>query len=421
MVSNKVCHPIRWWLTPKFPEAQIEKSLGYKPKGLYQQLKNAFRTWVIHPIKRRVARYYLLFLKSFFDLSVIAITGSSGKTTTKEIIASILRQKGQTVASFANIDPVYNIPTTILKCRPSTKYLVLEMGVEYPGEMDFYLWLARPDIGLITNISLTHTEFFGDENGVLKEKSKLVKELSKNSYAILNVGDKLSMKIGRKLRARKVWFGDNTEIRAKAIEITKNFQTKYILEISGEETDVLLPVPGEQFVENSLAAAAVGYILGVNLNEIKKGIEKFSLQAHRMQVSSLSNGTLVIDDTYNNNPEAAKKALDSFNDLAGNRKKIIIFGDMLELGAWSTKEHREIGLVIGKMKVFFLITVGQFSKLAAKSAEKFMPKKNIVSVESSGEVIRNLPELTNDTALFIKGSRSIELEKVVSRLPRLVR
>ncbi len=418
---KKISSLLSWWLTPKFPEAQIEKALEYKPKGFYQQLKNIFRTWVAHPIKRRIAKYYLLFLQKLFGLTVVGITGSAGKTTTKEMLASILKQKGKTVYSFANIDPVYNIPSTILKTRPTTKYLVLEMGVEYPEEMDFYLWLTEPDIGVITNISDTHTEFFGNKKGVSKEKAKLLRKLSGRAYAVLNGEDSLCVKLGRNLRAKKIWFGKNSKIYSSKIEITKNLKTKFVLVMDERKISIQLPIIGNQFAENSLAAAAVGHILGATLKEIKTGLEEFKPQEHRMQTFRLPNGALVIDDTYNNNPEAAKKALVLLKKIAKYKKSILIFGDMLELGTLSRSSHNEIGRLIGRTKVSFLITVGKLSRLAAKSAGKFMPKKHIISVESSDEVISNLPKITKNTLLFIKGSRSIGLEKVVSRLPQVVR
>ena len=182
----KVNPIIRWWVTPKLPENHIFIGGDSRPKESSALLGIYIRRWLIHPIKRRIAKYYLAILRRFFGLKVIGITGSTGKTTTKEMITSILRQEGKTTSSYANIDPVYNIPSTILRCSPSTKFLVLEMGVEFPGEMDFYLWLAKPDIGVVTNIYPTHTLFFGDVEGVYKEKSKLVKGLNTNGVAVLN-------------------------------------------------------------------------------------------------------------------------------------------------------------------------------------------------------------------------------------------
>ena len=204
-------------------------------------MNKIFKKWVIHPIKRRVAKYYLWFLRKFTSIKVIGITGSAGKTTTKEMLASILKLDEKTVYSFANIDPVYNIPTTILKCTLSTKYLILEMGVEYPGEMDFYLWLAQPDIGVITNIFPTHTEFLKDIEGVLEEKSKLIKSLSKNSFAVLNESDSRLKSLVNKTKAKIIWFNG----------------------------------------ENSDAARKVAEVFGVSPENIKKGLKNFDRPKHR--------------------------------------------------------------------------------------------------------------------------------------------
>ncbi|NMD01040.1 MAG: hypothetical protein GYA62_15160, partial [Bacteroidales bacterium] len=149
---------VQWWQTPEFPLIHLSDRTSFIKK------------WFFHPIKRRVARLYLKILQSSTDIKVIGITGSAGKTTTKEVLASILKEDGKTVFSKENIDPIYNIPTTILKTPPSTKYLILEMGVEYLGEMDFYLWLAKPDVGIITNIFPTHLEFLKNVEGVMTEK-----------------------------------------------------------------------------------------------------------------------------------------------------------------------------------------------------------------------------------------------------------
>src|SRR3989344_3528645 len=136
MHSDKNINPIlKWWMTPKLPAEHIFIKPEDRPKGAINSIKIYSRKWVLHPLKRRIAKYYLILLQKCFGLKVVGITGSAGKTTTKEMLASILKQRGETIYSYANIDPVYNIPTTILKCSPSTKYLILEMGVEYHGEM----------------------------------------------------------------------------------------------------------------------------------------------------------------------------------------------------------------------------------------------------------------------------------------------
>ena len=292
------------------------------------------------------------------------------------MVASILKQKGETVASIANIDPIYNIPTSILKCTPATRFLVLEMGVEFPGEMDFYLWLVRPDIGVILNIYPTHLEFFGSVNGVYREKSRLVKSLNRSSTAVLNAKDNYLKRLGDKLGCNVVWFDD----------------------------------------ENDSAAAAVGRVLGVKENLIKIGLVKYQNPEHRMREIRHKSGALIIDDSYNNNPEAAKRALKIFTDISSTKKKVVVFGDMLELGKFEEKYHRELGNILAQNGLIFLIGVGPASRVLIKEAAKTMPNKT-AWVEKNLQVLEYLkPYLKSGYAILIKGSRSIGLDKLVEQV-----
>src|SRR5260221_9485859 len=416
MLSNKFKLSLaRWWFAPQFPEQYIENILSYNPEGFSKKVKNIYRTWLVHPVKRRIAKYYLFFLRKFFGLKVIGITGSSGKTTTKEMIASILKLKGETVFSFANIDPIYNIPTTILRCKTSTKYLVLEMGIEYPGEMDFYLWLAKPDIGVITNIYATHTLFFGNEKGVAREKGKLVEALEKNKIAILNKENKYVEGVGKKVHCDVVWFGKDGNVFFKNMKTLPNLDVRYDLVINGDKTEIHLPVIGEQFVNDSLAAAAVANSLGFSLKDIQKGLGNYKKPEHRMNVIRLKNGALLVDDSYNNNPSAAKEALKTFKSIAGSKESIIVFGDMLELGKNEKQYHREIGDLISSYKFDYLIGVGMLSKLVVDETSKKM--KKVYWVKSQEEVLSLLNLiLKKNSVILIKGSRSIGLDKVVTQL-----
>ncbi len=310
---------LKWWLTPKFPDKHIENILIYRPLGLYSQISNVFRTWIVHPFKRRIARVYVRFLQKFFGLKVVGITGSSGKTTTKEMIASILSLSGETIYSFANIDPIYNIPTTILRCKPFTKYLVLEMGVEYPNEMDFYLWLVRPNVRVITNIYPTHTLFFENEEGVFKEKSKLVKSSSDNEFSILNLENKYLKGLKGKLESMTFWFGKGSEIFASEITFTRDFKTKFTLNIDKQKVNINLPILGNQFVDDALACVSTAYALGIDLSKIKRGLESFKNQDHRMKIVNHKSGAVLIDDSYNNNPSAAKEAIVVLKKVAGKK------------------------------------------------------------------------------------------------------
>lgn len=325
-----------------------------------------FKKIFIHPVKRRIAKTYLLVLRKLTKITVIGITGSAGKTTTKEMLASILKLDGKTVYSIANIDPVYNIPTTILKCGFNTKYLILEMGVEYPGEMDFYLWLAKPDIGVITNIFPTHTEFLKDIEGVLEEKSKLVKSLSQDGFAVLNKNDFRLKSLENKTKAKIIWF-------------------------NGENFD---------------AAGKVAEIFGISPQNIKKGLENYDKPKHRYEIIKHKSGAIIFDDSYNSNPEALLTTLKKFNELAGNNLKIAVLGDMLELGELDIPEHTRVGKEIKKYNFEKVFGVG-------KSVKYITP--NIY--DDALAVLPDLkPVLKKNTYVLIKGSRSIGLDRLVEKL-----
>jgi UDP-N-acetylmuramoyl-tripeptide--D-alanyl-D-alanine ligase len=406
---------INLWLTPKLPEIHRKPKLQ-NLKGS-QRLRVIILHWLIHPIKRRVSRYYLIFLQRFFGITVIGITGSTGKSTTKEMVASILRQKGNTIVSYANIDPVYNIPTTILKCTPNTKYLVLEMGVEYPGEMDYYLWLAKPSIGVITNIYLTHTEFFNDIEGVAKEKIKLIQSLGKQNFAVLNKENIILTKLSDQTRAQMVWFGENSQVSARGESISEEFGSRYTLSIGKFNVIIQIPVPGKQFISDSLAAASVGHILGASLSQIKIGLERFETLGHRMKLIKLKSGALILDDTYNNNPAAARESINTFVTIAGKRKKIIVMGDMLELGSIEVEAHRQLGEYIGQIPPDYLFGIGKLSKIMVQTAKTKIGVEKTFWVNSSEEALPLVKKLLNKNyVILVKGSRGIGLDRLIERL-----
>lgn len=389
----------KWWFVNSLP---------------HQHRKIGLRSFLIHPFKRRIAKYYLVFLRKIFGIKVIGITGSAGKTTVKEMVASILAKEGKTIASIANIDPIYNIPTTILKCSPTTKYLVLEMGVEFKGEMDFYLWLAKPDIGIITNIYPTHTEFFDNEEGVYKEKSKLVKTLNKNSYAVLNSEDKRLQRLKGNLKCHTVWYGSGSIVDAKNVKIGMK-GTEFTLITDSEKNSIHLPISGKQFVSDALAAASTAFALGIQVKNIKKGLETFDRQENRMVVYSNKVGTLIVDDSYNSNPEAVISAVETFKDLAGRKKTVAVLGDMLELGDKAKSEHLRVGKYIKEAGIDYLISVGDLAKLFVKGSG-FSDKKAFEAGDVE-EAYRKVKEfLTPDYAILIKGSRSIGLDKLAKKL-----
>lgn len=373
---------------------------------------------IYHPIKNSLAKNYLKFLVSR-GCDVIGITGSAGKTTTKEMIASVLSQKYKTNWTRANIDPVYNIPSTILKTPRGTKKLVLEMGIEYLGEMESYVKLAPPKIGVFTNVYWTHTEFLVDIETVAKEKSQLIAALPKNGYAVLNADDARVVKSATKTKAKILWFSIKTkaDVMAKDISLTKDYQTSFVLQIGTETIKVTLPLLGKHFVSLALSAAAVGVACGLKISEIKKGLENMRPQPHRMRASQ-SGGRTIIDDTYNANPLATIEALKTLEELGKNKRKIFVLGEMKELGTYKEKGHRQVGEFAKSVGVEYFLSLGnltqfsldEFVKSGGKKDKTFLaPDKNVL--------VKKIKEITKkgDTIL-IKGSRSMAMEEILEKI-----
>ncbi len=366
---KKINPVLSWWLTPKLPAIHLEDKTGFIKK------------FVFHPLKRRLAKFYLNILQNLTDIKVIAITGSAGKTTTKEMLAAILSEAGKTVYSTANIDPVYNIPSTILMTVPGTKYLILEMGVEYPGEMDYYLWLAKPDIGVITNIFPTHTLFLGNIEGVFKEKSKLVYGLSKKGVAVLNYGDKKLKDVPGKIRAKTDWFRDDIN----------------------------------PFTQNFNAAKAVAKTLGISEEKVKKGLSAYKNPPHRLELVKHVSGSIILDDSYNSNPWAAVATLTYFNGIAKGLK-VAVLGDMLELGNFEEKGHRLVGREVAKSKFDMVIGVGKSSKFLLDEVRKNSKTKTVQVPDSLHAIPEVKKFLKPGTYILVKGSRSIGLDNLVAKL-----
>lgn len=415
MVQNFMKRLIHWWFAPKFPDLQTKKVLEYKPDGLKNLVNDRVRTWLIHPIKRRLAKYYLLFLQRFFGIKVIGITGSSGKTTLKEMVADVLSTRGETVATFANIDPVFNIPTTIIRCKPSTKYLVLEMGVEFAGDMDFYLWLAQPDVGIITNITLTHTEFLQDLAGVAKEKGKLIESLSKNDVAILNGSDREVVKISPKTKAKIYWYNQrDSSARAENIRVSNDFKTSFSLIIDGARAGVTLPLLGDHFVSLALAAATVGQIFNISFENIKCCLENLKPFPQRMIPIRRKDNIVIIDDSYNANPFAVIQSLKIFSQLPAGRK-IFVFGEMKELGEYGIKGHEEVGTCAAKTGVDMIFSLGDLTlHTLRKAVEGGISKINTRLFDTKASLINHLKKsLKPKDLVLVKGSRSMAMEEIV--------
>lgn len=348
------------------------------------------KKYLIHPIKRWVAKLYLAFLRKFFGLKVVAITGSMGKTTTKELLLSLLSQLGPTIASYANIDSVYNIPTTILRCTPKTKYLVLEMGVEYPGEMNYYTWIANPDIAAITSVNITHTQFMKNIKNIAYEKGLIAKRLTAKNTLVVNAADK------------NIWV--NTKARVVKVQ---PLPTKINSDLSTSFGSYTLPLPAPHLSANVAIAVEIANILGASKKQVKEGIDKVILAPHRMQPINLKNGGLIIDDVYNASPSATQQAILTLDNLSRMTKRVpvLVFGQMNELGEFEVSEHQKIGELIKKLKIKHVITRGPATKGLG------------VYCETNDQILEKMqPFLNSKYLILMKSSRGWKMEEIIESI-----
>lgn len=374
--------------------------------------RNPLLHWIIHPLKRRCAKYYLTFLKRFFGLRVIAITGSAGKTTTKDLLHAILSVTSPTVSTRDNITPTYNIPTTILRCKRTTKFLILEMGIEYPGDMDFYTWLAQPDVAIITTINLTHTHFLKTLDEVIKEKTKLIGALSPQGKAIIN-GDDPNIKAWTLGNIYRFGFRAGSYCRIADYSITKNLTMSMNVLIDDKKTPIELPIPGIHLLHDCAAAAAAAAACGISHQIIAHGIKSFTPPPHRMQPFTLASGAIILDDSYNSNPLALRTSIDTLLTAASvtGKHPVVVLGQMNELGQYEQSAHEEIGTYLKQKGISDIFVTG--------------PAMNhLLSKAESGKFYATVDELTSalhsfvkpNQIVLIKASRSFHFETIVDSL-----
>ncbi len=268
-----------------------------------------------------------------------------------------------------------------------------------------------------TSINLTHTEFLDDIAGVAREKGKLIKKLVRGDFAVLNKEDPWLRKISRETKAKIIWVGEGTEIKADNIILKENGSTEFTLIQGKKAARVRIPVLGRQFVANALVAAAIAKIDKIPLQKIVTGLENFEPQEHRMRVISHKSGALILDDSYNSNPQAVKETLRTFLEIARNRRKVVVLGDMLELGKYEKVSHQELGRKVSSLGIEMVIGVGKASRIMVAEAQKRIGKNHIKWFLKTDGVLKFIRKyLRKDYAILIKGSRSIGLERLADAI-----
>lgn len=358
------------------------------------------------------------FWRRQLNLRVIGITGSVGKSTTKELVAQVLSQRYHTVKNPGNMNNEIGLPLTLLRLSEGTERAVLEMGFYVPGEIAFLCKLAQPQVGVITNIGTVHAERAGSQEAIAQGKGELVEALpaSPEGVAILNYDDALVRGMAARTRARIFYYGLDPRSHLWASDVVgmglKGI--RFQLHVRNEVLHLRVPLIGRHSVHTVLRAAAVGLVEGLAWQEVIDGLHHSFTQLRLATVRATS-GALIIDDTYNASPESTLAALNLLSEIDGNR--VAVLGDMLELGPYEQEGHELVGVRAAEV-ARRLITVGRLGKQIARAARQAgMPSSAIESVDDVSQAIDLLQNtLKADDVVLVKGSHGLRMDRIVASL-----
>lgn len=356
----------------------------------------------------RLAAYW----RRRFERPVVAVTGSNGKTTVKEMIASILAQAGPVLATAGNLNNDIGVPLTLLRLSLEDHFAVIEMGANRAGEIGYLSGLARPDVALITNAAPAHLEGFGDLKGVVQAKGEIFRGMKPGGVAVLNADDP-HFTDWRALAgaARAIRFGLTRPAEITAWDLVIQPEgSHFVLATPFGETEIQLPLPGRHNVLNALAASAVAVTLGLDLGDIKAALAALSSPPGRLRIRRGTGGARVLDDTYNANPGSLRAGLELLACFPGEH--YLVLGDFAELGAGAVALHREIGEQARAAGVSRLYTLGRLSGFAAQAfgegARHFSGQQPLLAALQDAQQL--------NVTLFIKGSRCMHMEQLVAAL-----
>ena len=332
---------------------------------------------------------------------VIAITGSVGKTTTKDIAASILSSTNSIVVSKLSHNNEIGVPLTLLGCNEKVKHVVLEMGARGPGQIKELCEIASPTIGVVTKVSAAHTEIFKDEEEIALTKGELIESLPPSGTAILNYDDKRVHAMSSRTKADVLTFGfANAVISAANVVVNENFCCSFRLSTPWGESDVTLNIPGRHNIHNALAAVSIGLALGIEQNQLVRSLSEIKMSPLRMDINHLEDGTIVINDSYNANPASMNAAIDTL--MTSSRKnKTAVLGIMAELGERSIQEHLAIGKKLEESGINVIsIGIKEYGGLLVSTLDDALDA--LYENNLTGE----------DSIVLIKGSRVTGLEQL---------
>lgn len=359
--------------------------------------------------------------RSRFDLPVIAVSGSNGKTTTKEMIGRVVSERFSTLITHGNLNNHIGVPQTLFRLTPRHRAAVIEMGISGLGEMARLCEIARPTHGVLTNIGPTHLATLGTIRNVARAKGELLGALPKEGTAVLNADDRFFGELRGRVRGRTISFGYGPGADVRALDCTSprpsSSQVRIGVRGRARPFTVSLRVSGRHNVANALAAAATGIALGIGVAAIQAGLSRYRPSLMRSEVRRWR-GATVLNDCYNANPASVRAALQWMADVKGAGRTFAVLGDMLELGERAERVHREIGRELARAGTDYLLTTGVLgAAIAAGARDAGMPEDRVVTAHDQAAVARRLREIVRKgDVVLVKGSRGARMERVLEWL-----
>ena len=352
--------------------------------------------------------------RKLLTLKVVAITGSNGKTSTKDFTASVMGRRFRVTKTEGNFNNHVGLPRTIFEATSRDEVAVWEIGMNHPGEVAALSKIAAPDTAIITNIGVAHIEFMGSREAIAREKGALAESVGSEGTLILNADDQFSEGIAARARAKVVFAGTKGGT-VRAIEVSQSADGSEFTILEGaHRCRAQLPVPGLHMVQNALLAVAAGRAFGLSIEECAAGLATAPLTKARLQIKEIG-GVLFLDDSYNANPDSMKAALRTLVELDADGKRIAVLGEMRELGDESERGHREVGETAAALKIDQLITIGNTAAAIADAARRAGLRKTAI-LSSTSEAAELLNEIAAPGDLIlIKGSRVARTEEVIEQ------
>lgn len=357
-----------------------------------------------------------------FNIPFIAVTGSIGKTTIKELIYSILNEKGKILKSIGNYNNEIGVPKTLFKLDKSYEMAVIEMGMNSFGEIEKLSNIVKPEIAVISNIGISHIGNFKSITDILNAKMEIISGLKDEGTLILNGDDELLYGLKNDLSCKVIYFGTflRNDIRAYDIILEGENGSSFSIKYKDKEMKFHISIIGRHNIMNALAAITVALLMDIEPLKIIAGISKYKSTEMRLDISS-KNNIKIINDVYNSGPDSMKAAIDVLTEIANARRKVVILGDMLELGEYSKKAHIEVGEYFFDNKVDLILLSGKYAKHIENGLlEKGNNKIKVYIYKSNDELISNLSSLISyGDIILVKGSRGSKMEEVVEELKKI--